>query len=371
MNGGKKRKLAFLGNWRVLLVGAILGSVLTAGAFAFFPFIANKAKNLKLAEWTGFGEDTTTEESVEKNAKGQIQKFTYTTKYQSGKTLWDWLALFLVPALLAWLTYQLQQIAQKRSEQQAELEREIATINLREEALQAYIDRMSELLINKNLSLSSDTPLQGVARIRTLTILRRMNEDRERKGSVIRFLIDAGLISSAAKLNLSSADLTGADLSGANLTSANLGDANLSGAILEHATLEGAYLRHANLSSADLSGANLSGADLIAADPIGAKLLGAKLLGAKLIGANLSLADLRLADLTGADLGGAILAGADLDAAILAGANLDCVCLINTKYLTPSQVKVAKNWEKALYSPEFRQQLDSAPEPSEVDKGKS
>jgi len=252
MNKNIKKKLALPSNWRKLLMSAVLGSFLTAGAFA----IISKGQNLKWADWTGFGEDTTKEESLEKNAKGQIQKLTYTTKYQSGKALWDWLELagtLAVPILILILSYQFQRREQKRAaeqaeaekekaEQQAELERErvatnlreerkIAATNLREEALQIYVDRISELLLNRNLSLrSSNDPMQYVARVRTLTVLRRLENDGERKASVLHFLYDAELLKviDLRDADLSSVSLSAAYLFGANLRSANLNGANLS-----------------------------------------------------------------------------------------------------------------------------------------------
>src|SRR5207249_3544489 len=68
---------------------------------------------------------------------------------KSGKTLWDWLQLLIVPVVLAVGGY-LFNFTVSRNERQAaanrdKTEREIASDNQREEALQAYIDKMSEL----------------------------------------------------------------------------------------------------------------------------------------------------------------------------------------------------------------------------------
>ncbi|MDJ0618326.1 MAG: pentapeptide repeat-containing protein [Calothrix sp. MO_192.B10] len=121
--------------------------------------------------------------------------------------------------------------------------------------------------------------------------------------------------------------LRGADLRRADLSDAYLSDAYLSDADLSDAFLRGAYLRRADLSGADLRRAYLRRADLS--------------------GARLRHADLRHADLIGADLSAADLKHADLSGAYLSGAN----------NLIPEQVKTAKNWDKAVYDPEFRQQL--------------
>ncbi len=203
-----------------LLVGIALGSVLTVGAFTIVPDIAKNTKNLICSDWTGFCEDKTSSESVEKTinqGKETITKKTTTTQFQSGKTLWDLLQLsgsLAIPVLLVILGYQLQSRDQKRAEKQAALEREIASANLREEALGIYIDRMSELLLDRNLKNSPDeAPVRDIAITRTLTILRRLGDDGDRKTTIIRFLEEAEVLLIIAK-NFSGANLSGAYLDG-------------------------------------------------------------------------------------------------------------------------------------------------------------
>jgi hypothetical protein len=278
----------------------------------------------------GFGKDeTVATESVEKDAKGNPVK--KTTKYDDGKTLWDWLTVVGVPIYITFLgiAYQLIQqnravkVAQEqreRDEKLAKEQREIAADETKEEVLQVYFDRLSMLLVDKNLlaiaskvyapetqgnegqskneaTLEEQELLDSavdVIRARTLSILRRFENDQDRKTSVIRFLIEADIVN---KLRLS---LRGADLSGANLFAADLSGADLKGANLKGANLKGANLLEADLIEANLSGANLSGATLK---------------GAKLTLANLSAVNLKMADLLGADLLGAELLGANLSGA--------------------------------------------------------
>ncbi len=124
--------------------------------------------------WTGFVKDTTTELTRERKTEtSPIEKFTETTKYQSEKTLWDWLELvgtLAVPILLFILGYQFQQRDKEKekaeqdrreNEQKAQtkLEREIAQDNLAEETIQAYLDNMANLLLDKLvLSLQLNYP---------------------------------------------------------------------------------------------------------------------------------------------------------------------------------------------------------------------
>ncbi len=190
------------------------------------------------------------------------------------KTLWDWLQLLFVPSVLTlgaiWF------IAGQNHD--LEIARDIALDNQQEAELQQYLDKMSELLLVNDLRNSSEYAEVGkIARVRTLTILRRL--DAERKGSVLRFLHESELIDK---------DKLIIDLREANLSEALLIDDNLSEAHLREANLRGADLRGAYLRGADLRGADLSDADLREAD----------LSEADLSGAGLSRANLRRASVT-------------------------------------------------------------------------
>jgi uncharacterized protein YjbI with pentapeptide repeats len=114
---------------------------------------------------------------------------------------------------------------------------------------------------------------RDLIRARSLSVLRRLGEDGERKGDVVKFLIETEILN---KLNIS---LSGSDLSRANLSWCDLSWARLTGA-----NLIDTHLRKADLSKADLSWARLTGADLSRANLSGAKLTGADLNRANLSG---------------------------------------------------------------------------------------
>ncbi len=113
------------------------------------------------------------------------------------KDLWDWLALLIVPIVLAVGGYFFRR-AERRSETEiaearAKIDRSISGDRLEEEALQQYLDRMTELLLKeKLLSAPPGDEVHAVARARTLTVLRRL--DGTRKGLLLRFLFEVGLI---------------------------------------------------------------------------------------------------------------------------------------------------------------------------------
>jgi uncharacterized protein YjbI with pentapeptide repeats len=154
-----------------------------------------------------------------------------------------------------------------------------------EEALQAYIDSLSELLLHEKLRQSAeDGEVRSIARVRTLTVLPRL--DGKRKRSVVQFLYESGLIHKDKKV----VDLSGADLSDADLDQADLRDANLSGARLVGASLILARLIGADLNTANLASAVLRVADLSGADLSGAWLIEANLSSAKVTDEQLSKA---------------------------------------------------------------------------------
>jgi uncharacterized protein YjbI with pentapeptide repeats len=286
-----------------------------------------------------------------------------------GKTLWDWLSLAGIPLSLAGLGFWLQLQQQKQNDLQkqreleqteklaavereqtkalATIEQDIAEQSRQEEALQNYYDKVSALLVEKNLLAIADkkddaTPeekqLLGVSvdviRARTLTTLRRL--DKTRKTSLIQFLLESEVISKL-KLSLAKADLIGADLEGTDLANANLEGAKLNGAKLNGANLYGANLNHANLKGAKLRVADLADASLNEANLSGADLKHACLSGAELREANLKgtkLTDLNGADLIYTDLSGVDLSGVSLNQTVLLGADL-----INAEGLTKEQLE--------------------------------
>jgi len=285
------------------------------------------------APWTGFADFTKPN-----------------SDFTRGKTLWDWMQLFIIPIFLSvgvfFLNRSERESERQRAEERTNLEREIAADRQQEAAFQAYLDRMADLLLKGELRTTENEEMHNVARTRTLTVLRGL--DKTRKGLVLRFLQESNLLTKEkAVLDLNSADLSGAilsnailsnvDLRGVNLSNAelrgtNLRGANLSGTNLRRANLSGADLRDVNLSSVDLSDAILyhsflSNADLTIANMQRANLSSAVLNDAILIDAILVDAILNASDLSGANLSGADLSGTDfssvnLSHAFMRGANL-------------------------------------------------
>jgi uncharacterized protein YjbI with pentapeptide repeats len=308
----------------------------------------------------------------------------------SGKQFWDYLDLLIVPAALALGVYWLNRRQNERDQQaeKTQQERALAVERQRaqDEALQAYLNQMSQLLADTERPLRRARPgdmLSMLARAQTLTTLTRL--DGVRKRSVVQFLDETDLINKHAPvILLDGADLKGANLSDTNLLEvrlslANLREAELSDAFLTESDLRGAQLQGAHLQEADLGGADLSllrrpqgtasvyqevyhytdlsNADLInvflrKADLGDAILSKANLTGAKLINAQLYRADLRDANLSGADLSGADLRWANLSGADLSGANLSNANLSDT-FLSDARGVTNEELEQQAASLEF------------------
>jgi uncharacterized protein YjbI with pentapeptide repeats len=231
----------------------------------------------------------------------------WTLREFGGKTFWDWLHLLIVPLMLALVTvaFTWQQDArqhrieddrfrqaQKIENQRAEAEREIQDQRAQNDMLQAYLDQMGTLLLNRNLrSANADSNVRNVARARTLTTLAAL--DPYRKQKVMRFLNETKLIQASSPDGKPVISLSYAELEGVRLGhQGQQGSFDLKGIVLINADL-----RNVGMLNADIPGSNLSEADLS-----GAVLTNANLHGANLTGTDLTDADLTDTDLTDTDL---------------------------------------------------------------------
>jgi len=170
-------------------------------------------------------------------------------------TVRDWLQLLIVPLALVVIGFlfttqqdrrqqeienQRARQAQKIENQRAEAERELAEQRAQDEALQAYLDQMSGLLLERDLRASEeDSEVRTLARVWTLTVLARL--DPSRKRAVMQFLVEPTLV---------------------QRVDGRYPIISLCGADLRDVYLHGVYLHGADLSYADLSSADLSYANL-------------------------------------------------------------------------------------------------------------
>ncbi len=246
-------------------------------------------------------------EQMGKQAAGEKQgPKPWTLREFGGKTLWDWLQLLIVPVVLSLITVAFalwQDTRQQRIEnQRAAAERELADQRAQDEALQAYLDQMSTLVLEKDLLKARGNPSSEVitlARARTLTVLERL--DPSRKTQVARYLMEAKLVRGVVEFTRPrTTTITGPVIS---LRRANLQGADFSEQRAEFSEPDPrGSLVVTNLVAADLANADLEDADLKDVDLTGANLEGANLVDANLEGVNLDFANLNYANLEDANL---------------------------------------------------------------------
>lgn len=179
------------------------------------------------------------------------------------KSLWAWLNLLIVPAVLAIGGYLFNSSQNRATEAAAER-------RAQDDALRSYLEQVGQLLLDKDTHPSNSQEsdeVRTLVRAWTLALLPRL--DGRRKRSVVQFLYESKLITK---------DHDVVDLTEAYLNNANLIDLNLTGAHLRGVSLVKANLNVAKLSEADLSGAILFGANLHWAKLDGADLSGAVLM---------------------------------------------------------------------------------------------
>ena len=238
----------------------------------------------------------------------------------------DWLELLVVPVSLtllgAFFTLSSQNSQTQIAEDNRKQDLQIADNKQRDEVLKNYLDSMKALLLDKDHPLHTDQESQHIARTLTLTSLKQLtnaqkkseqkadeqkkseqkvNTYDDRKGLVVRFLLESQLIQSSSSGKTPIIKLEPANLSYADLEHADLTHANLRGVDMSHTLIHG-FLKEANLSNTTFREADLIKADFTRAN----------LKEADFTKANLKEANLTNADLTNADLSGAILLGLDL-----------------------------------------------------------
>src|SRR5919112_5216929 len=194
------------------------------------------------------------------------QSNAWTRRELGGKTVWDWLQLLIVPIMLSLITIAFtwqQDVRQQRIEDsRTERVRKIEEQRAQQATLQAYLDQMGTLLLDRDLhGADEDSDVRRLARARTLVVLDALGSGRQNK--VFRFLSETELIQARTGdrppiIGLKYASLRGFELRGkqllanTDLTQAKLYGADLSQAHLEATDLSGAHLEEANLGGASL-----------------------------------------------------------------------------------------------------------------------
>lgn len=273
--------------WTVVLAGLLVFTVLLAAQGGF-----NAAS-------IGVGSvsisKTKTTHTTEKRAKGE--KGVETTTTVQKPTLWDLLSIVFIPLVGGVTVVGVGYLFNKK---QREREEAVQSLRAQDEALQKYLDQMSDLIVNQDLrSEPEDSEPKGLqkhidqvggllvklnlrsepedskpkeyvrdlAQARTIAVL--LGLDRDYKRRPLKLVYELGLI----KRDNQPLELRNAGLDGADLSEITLRKAYLKCADLRVSDLKGADLECSDMTLADLRGANLERADLKDGDLTDANLL--------------------------------------------------------------------------------------------------
>ena len=281
---------------------------------------------------------------------GFVSYYDDSGEFHPAKTLWDVLDLLIIPIVISiggLLFNRAEKNRETRNQEQrhktdleiAENRRKQDQENIadqqRSSMLQRYLDDIAILLLKENLNkdLNLESPVIQIARVKTLTTLRVLENDIKRMDIIFQFLRDSGLAeylfldATIGKINLKGVNLDNvvfekSDLREANLCNSSFYSANCTNTDFSNALLHNCWFYHAKLNEADFYKAELIGSRFLNADLEKAKLIGANLTRVDFGNANLKGASLVQAKLNDAKLSGADFTGADLSHAELNGANL-------------------------------------------------
>jgi len=217
----------------------------------------------------------------------------------------------------------------KLEDQRAQAERELAEQHSDDTALQAYLNKMNNLLVEEHLrNTKYGDELRTLARAQTLSTFATL--DASHKRTLFLFLYEARLINLPTSKEWSSGEITNpiVFLAGANLQDIDLSLTDLSNTGSFTAAVPDPkgnlsfmdceeHCIGIELSGTDLSHADLRGSLLVRGAFVQASLYHAKLQNTTLSYASFRKANLRRANLSGAKIKGAVLEGADLSKANL------------------------------------------------------
>jgi type II secretory pathway pseudopilin PulG len=141
-----------------------------------------------LARYTGFGEHEVKVTETFEYQNGNEVKTQIARERQTSRTFWDWMTVLTISAVIGLIGF-LYTISQQQQQ------RDIQDQQAKDAALQAYLDQMSALLLDKDRPLGEskqDDAVQTLARMRTVTALRML--DAEQNESVTTFLKESDLV---------------------------------------------------------------------------------------------------------------------------------------------------------------------------------
>jgi uncharacterized protein YjbI with pentapeptide repeats len=251
------------------------------------------------------------------------------------KTFWELLKDIFIPLLSTVISVSLalyllnKQLYESRN---AELDKN------RQSSFQNYLDKMTQLLLEKKIDLTKQNDGSFIAQAMTLNLLN--NLDGVRKGQVIQFMHQTKLISFNDKIASTNNDKNKDNFSVVSLQGANLSDMDLQGkgngnVDLQKSVFSRSNMRRANLSSDENAGSKDS-IDFTEAVFDFVDLSEADLSRTIFRRAGFVQTNMKQANLERANLSGSCLQGANLTAV----KNLNLAKLKDTKYVVSTDKKL-------------------------------
>ena len=184
------------------------------------------------------------------------------------KNVLQLLSSLLLPLMLGIftvvITFHQQKAAQQQrqedrqaAEQLRDLERNLNDERYHNDVINTYIIDIAALLKENDGSLTSNSVMSTLARIKTLNVFRQL--DSQRNMRVMRFLYEAKQLTGTEKqtsLDLSTAELSDIDFRNIAVNKKNLGHISLAGVLLSNVTFMDLEIEHANFSSSRFENAD-------------------------------------------------------------------------------------------------------------------
>lgn len=219
----------------------------------------------------------------------------YTNIKYTKKTLWDWMDLIIIPITIIIISYLFKEY-EKNKDSKIEEEK------FQNQSMESFIDIISDLIIKNDLLKSNvKNDIFTLIETRIKFVLEIL--DGSRKGQLLQFLLNIGLIKPNSKLALNAV---------------NFDNAMLDGIILNNIEIKGVYFRYSSINNSDLSNSNFNGCDFSNANLSNSKVENcdfsyAFFNNACLKNMNLTKVNFEGADLTNANLNNSTICQVQLD----------------------------------------------------------
>lgn len=202
-----------------------------------------------------------------------------------GKTLWDWLDLMIIPLTIGFIGFLYKEADQEKSINKQKEKDQLTNVD-------SFFKILTELITKNNLlNNTSNDPNRIIARTRSIQALDEA--DSERKGQILQFIYESGLINLKPILNLNGVNAKKSNLEGIVLRYAEIRGAYFNNSCLKNTFLDNSCFISCDFSNSNFTECSLNNTDLSYTNLSNTNLKNLNLLTVNFEGANLNNADLR------------------------------------------------------------------------------